>query len=271
MLAASGRPGADVTQRVEQAGAGADGTRVVPLYHRVYLLLLQAISDRTYPPDVPMPGEFELADQMGVSRVTLRAALKRLEQEGLVQRQRGRGTFPVPERLARLEAMPGMRNQVSLALKTGVQVLEYAIVPVADAVASLLQVKAGDRVLRIVRLRYDAASPISHSVCHVPLDLAPLLPKARLRSLPVSSVLASAGVALDAFREQISACIASLDVAAALKVPVGGPLLSMDRSVLLEDGRVAEQLRVLYRPDRYCYNIEYAAGETRTRMSDQCG
>lgn len=258
-----------MTQKGEQAEAGANETRMVPLYHRVYLLLLQSISDRTYPSHVPMPGEFELAEQIGVSRVTLRAALKRLEQEGLVQRQRGRGTYPVAERLARLEAMPGMRNQLSLALRTSVRVMEYAMVPASDAVAGLLQVTPGDGVLRIVRLRYDATSPISYSVCHVPSNLASLLPKARLRSLPISSMLASAGVAVGAFREQISACVAPPAVAAALKVPVGGPLLSMDRNVLLEDGCVAEQLRVLYRPDRYRYSVEYAAGETRTRMSDQ--
>ena len=256
-------------QKGEPADSKPDRSPMVPLYHRVYLLLLQSISDRTFPPDIPMPGEFELAEGMGVSRVTLRAALKRLEQEGLVQRQRGRGTYPVPERLARLTAMPGMRNQVSLALKTSVGVVAHAMVPATQGVAGVLRVAPGDAVLRIVRLRYDATSPISYSICHVPAELAPLLPKARIRSLPISSVLASAGLALEGFREQISACIADTVVAAALQVPVGGPLLSMDRSVLLADGRVAEQLRVLYRPDRYCYSVEYAAGETRTRMSDQ--
>ncbi len=167
----------------------------------------------------------------------------------------------MPERLATLAAMPGMRNQVSLALKTDVQVVAHAMVPANEGIAQRLRVAPGEKVLRIVRLRFDATSPISYSICHVPGGLAPLLPPARLQSLPISTVLASAGLALDRFREQIGACIAGVDVAAALKVEVGSPLLSMDRTVSQADGLVVEQLRVLYRPDRYHYSVEYSAHE----------
>lgn len=248
----------------------------MPLYHRVYLLLLQGISDHSFPPDRPMPGELELSMTLGVSRITLRAALKRLEEEGLVQRQQGRGTFPAPGRLATLAAMPGLRNQVSLALRTSVRVLEHRIVPAGPLVAGALGVLAGAEVLRIVRVRGDAQSPVSYSVCHVPPDLAGLLPRRKIRSLPISTVLASSGLLLDRTRERISACLAEPDVARCLDTDAGTPLLAMVRTVAAADGRVVEHLRVLYRADRYEYSLEYSGAEAgdpapswRARMADR--
>ena len=83
--------------RATAAFEAASPTRdVVPLYHRVYVILQQKISDGSYPPGESMPSEDELAGAFGVSRVTIRKAMERLEREGRVLRQRGRGTFPLP-------------------------------------------------------------------------------------------------------------------------------------------------------------------------------
>lgn len=259
-----------------QAGPGSQ-RGVIPLYHRVYLLLLQSISDRSFPPDQPMPAETELSLQLGVSRITLRAALDRLEREGLVRRQRGRGTFPLPAELDQSAALPaGLRNQVSLALKTTVRVLDHAIVSAGAAVAGALRIEPGQDVLRILRIRSDTASPISHSVCHVPKSLAHLLPRRQVRALPISAMLESSGVPLDQFSERISAGLADPDVAALLKVEVGSPLLSVVRTVMARDGRVVEHLSVLYRPDRYEYRVDYSGSDAndpsavwRARVADR--
>jgi len=254
------------SMRREVSGGGGKGT--VPLYHRVYLLLLQGISDRTFPPERPMPTEAELSLQLGVSRITLRTALQRLEHEGLVSRQRGRGTFPLPAS-PEVRATPGMglRNQATLALKTGVRLVEHAVVKASPAVAGALGVSAGEDVLRIVRVRHDAASPISFSDCHVPVSLASFLPKRRLRTLPISTILASAGLSLETFREQLSACIADMATAELLDVDVGSALMSLVRTVRIRDGQVVEHLRVLYRPDRFEYNVEYSGSDANDPSS----
>ena len=98
------------------AGGGAD---MVPLYHRVYVVLLQRITGGSFPDGSPMPGEDELAAGFGVSRVTIRKAIERLEREGLVLRQRGRGTFPLPPRDGARQAQNRLlRDQISLAART---------------------------------------------------------------------------------------------------------------------------------------------------------
>jgi GntR family transcriptional regulator len=239
--------------------AGGD---VVPLHHRVYVVLREKLGDGSFPPDRAMPTELQLQDVFGVSRVTVRTALDRLAREGRIARARGRGTFPVARR-ARPTAGDSaiLRNQISLAFKTRVRVLRHGIEPATASVANALDLAPGAPVLRIVRVRRDDASPISWSICRVPADLAPLLPRERIGSLPISVILASGGIALAAFRERITATAADSEIAPALDVEIGAPLIAMTRVVRDSAGRAVEWLRALYRPDRYEYAVAYTADE----------
>lgn len=231
---------------------------VIPLYHRVYVILLQKISDGSYPAGEPMPSEDELAQAFGVSRVTIRKAMERLEREGLVLRQRGRGTFPQPPMME-----PGrpssqlLSNQISLARKTKVALLDYGFVRAPPGMALVFDLADGAEILRIVRIRSDGRSPISHTVCYLRPDLAPLVPKKAISSLPISATLASAGVRLNRFEERITAVLADSDVAPHLDIDIGTPLMAMTRQVRGEDGSILEVLQARYRPDRYEYRVEY--------------
>ncbi len=238
------------------------GPDIVPLYHRVYVILLQKMSDGSFPSGESMPSEDELAESFGVSRVTIRKAMDRLEREGLVLRQRGRGTFPVPRAKQSQEAESRlMRNQISLAQKTKVTVLDYGFVRVPPQLVHALGSAPGADVLRIVRVRHDARSPISHTVCYLSANVAGLVPKRQISSLPISATLTAAGVKLTRFHERITATLADSDIARHLQVDVGTALIAMTRRVEGENGQVVELLQALYRPDRYEYRVEYSGDE----------
>lgn len=246
--------------RMSRAGGGA-----VPLHHRVYVVLREKLDDGSFPAGRTMPTELQLQEIFGVSRVTVRTALDRLAREGHIARTRGRGTFPAARRARRRPSdSPILRNQISLAFKTRVRVLRYGIEPATKAVADALGLSPGAPLLRIVRVRRDKVSPISWSICRVPADLAPLLPRARIGSLPVSAILASGGVTLAEFHERITAVVADSETARALNVEIGAALIAMTRVVRDDTGRAVEWLRALYRPDRYEYSVAYT-GDERTR------
>ena len=135
--------------------------------------------------------------------------------------------------------------------------------------------QAEERARAIVeRVRGDERSPISHTLCYLPADLAPLVPRSAISSLPVSATLAAAGVKLARFEEKITAVLADSDIAPHLDVAIGTPLVAMTRHVRDEDGRLIEVLQALYRPDRYEYRVEYTAddrgfgGPWRAMMTD---
>lgn len=249
-------------RRMSRTGGG-----VVPFHHRVYVVLREKLDDGSFPAGQAIPTELQLQEIFGVSRVTVRTALDRLAREGRIARARGRGTFPVARRTRRRSSdSPILRNQISLAFKTRVRVLRYGVEPATKTVADALDLPARTPVLRIVRIRRDGVSPISWSICRVPGDLALLLPRDCIGSLPISAILASGGVTLAEFRERITAVVADSETARALDVEIGTALIAMTRVVRDDTGRAVEWLRALYRPDRYEYSVAYA-GDERARPS----
>lgn len=234
------------------------GSDVVPLYHRIYVILLQKLSDGSFPLGQSLPSEDELAVSFSVSRVTIRKAMERLESEGRITRQRGRGTFPLAQKAeARDSENRAMRSQISLARKTEIALIDYAFIKPPASFQGLFAGAAAQDVLRIIRVRFDSRSPISKTICYLPKDFATLLPRERITSLPISASLTEAGIVLSRFREHITAVLADSETAQQLDVDVGSALLMMTRWIEDENGRTVEVLQAVYRPDRYEYRVEY--------------
>ena len=85
-------PGPPPTRtRATMATRTSRGARLIPLYHQVYLHLRDMIAAWPVPDDRPLPSEPSLAKRFGVSRVTIRATLAQLEEEGLIRRVHGVG------------------------------------------------------------------------------------------------------------------------------------------------------------------------------------
>ena len=84
--------------------------------------------------------------------------------------------------------------------------------------------------------------------------------------VPLLALLERSGAAVERASQTISATLASPDVAEALGLKIGSPLLSLTRVVFGPDGRGVEHLHALYRPDRYSFQMElHRAGEAGER------
>lgn len=247
------------TSHALAAGRPLQSNALIPLHHRVYIVLHEKLVEGSFPPDEVMPTEAELSMLFGVSRITLRTAMKRLESEGLIRRVRGKGTFPLVAPMQVIKnASTVRRNQVSLALRTRVRLLSYETVPAPATLATVMELEAGTPMLRIIRARIDDTSPISYSVCHMPVELARFVPRRRIGTLPISATLEAAGVELEQFDERLTACSAGMETAGVLEVEIGSPLLSMTRIIRDKNDSLVEHLQVVYRPDRYEYNVIYS-------------
>lgn len=244
----------------EGGGEGASepgGSRVTPLYHRLYLVLGAKLRDGAFPPDRPMPSEMELARQFRMSRVTVRRALDQLEREKLIQRRRGSGTYPVvtdTEGAARTDIGGMLENLISLGDETEARLLDTTIAA-APRWARAMGYADAPRTLRLTRLRSRKAEIFSLSVLSVPEHL---LDRADLDSLgnePVITVLERAGIYASTADQVLTVAIAEADVAEAMAVAVGSPLICMRRVVLDGGGRPILYQESLYPPDRYEYRM----------------
>jgi GntR family transcriptional regulator len=247
-------------------------TNPVPLYHQILLVLREQIREGRFDA-VGLPSEAALGSHYQVSRVTVRRALDELVREGLIERQRGRGTYPLPRRAINLRAarytqrsdLSGLiNNLLSVGEHTSVRVLEVRFVAATPEVAQALQIAEGESVQKAVRLRSTKAGTLSHITTFIPEAFARGIDAKALERKPVLALLEENGVQIGGAEQAIGACLADATVAALLEVAVGAPLLSVNRIIHNLAGRPVQYLRGLYRPDRYEYRMKLSRNGTQT-------
>lgn len=232
-------------------GAGTAG--VIPLYHRVYTILSQQIREGQFNAETPLPGEQQIAVMYGVSRVTVRKALQRLEQEGRILRQRGRGTFPIMNR--QKTPVGKLADQMTIMQDTDSQVLLYEWAGATPDIAQGLRIKQGDRTLRVDRLRMRNRTPLAIGCSWVAERAGELLDQESVSQTPVVELLRERGLAPGVVEQRITATLADAALASGLQVAPGSPLILMQRIVYDIDSNPIIFIRSHYRPDRYSYLV----------------
>jgi GntR family transcriptional regulator len=233
-------------------------TDPLPLYHRVYLLLRQQILEGAWPASQAMPGEHELAAAHGVSRITIRRALERLESENLIIRRRGAGTFtqrPTPEK--RRENLRGLlENLLAMGLRTDVRLLEFAYVTAPPDIAEQLEVPPATLVQKSTRVRLANNQVFSLITAWVPEDIGRNYHADDLKVRSLLSLLEQAGFPASRAAQTLSAKLADSTMARLLDVAPGSALLWARRQVRNASNRVIETIDVLYNPALYEYQFE---------------
>lgn len=226
---------------------------------QVYLALRDRIARGVFARDGGLPGEQTLASEFGVSRVTLRRALQALEDEGLISRKRGAGTFltergkPQP---IMVEMTDLMTQLVAMGRTTEVTLLAFGYEPALPEVREALCLPEGAIVQRSVRTRRMLSAPFSYLTTSIPEAIGRTFTEGELASEPLLALLERAGHVADHASQDLSAELATPEVAKALDVEVGAPLISMIRTIYDEAGQGIEHLHARYRPDRYSFSMD---------------
>lgn len=231
---------------------------------QVYLVLRDRIAGGRLDDQGTLPAEQALAAEYGVSRVTVRRALAELEREGLISRRRGAGTFVLGAGGAKpivTDFSDVLANLVAMGRETAVRLLAFGYREPPAAIARVLKLVAGEQTQFSVRVRLIDGQPFSYLTTHVPERIGVTYSEAELAARPLLSLLERSGVRIERATQDVTAVLASPDVAAALDVDVGSALLGMTRTVFAADGRGVEHLSALYRPDRYALRMEMVRTE----------
>lgn len=233
---------------------------------QIYLVLRDRIAGGQFAGSGVLPTEQALAAEHGVSRVTIRRALGALEEEGLIVRRRGAGTFLADAKRPRpvlADLSDVLANLVAMGRTTTVRLLSFAYEEAPEPVAEALGLAARERVQRSVRVRYVDEEPFSHLTTFVPERIGATYTEADLASRPLLSLLERSGVEVECATQEIGAQLATPDVADALGVEVGSAVVSLNRTVFDREGRGIEHLAALYRPDRYAFRMDLVRTQDR--------
>lgn len=227
---------------------------------RLYVFLHDAISRGNLVPGQKLPSENDLAQQFGVSRVTVRRAMAALSDQGLVVRKPGMGTVVGSPALSSSIITADVSNLLPHIVRMGkdsqVRMLEFAYVPATPYVAEKLGLVPGERVQYSVRVRSRAGEPFSYLTTYVPERVAQNYSEADLGRTPLYALLERSGVKVHRATQTISAMLASPVVSEALQLSQGSPLIALTRVVYDEKSRGVELLEALYRPDRYRIQVD---------------
>ena len=243
-------------------------SKPIAKYHVVEVTLAARIRDGAYG-DEALPGERELAAEFHVARVTIRHALLRLQEQGLVVRHQRRGTLAVSGRgVAQRRRL--LREHVDQFLDRGRpdqrKVLRFGRVAASPSVAQALELAAGEPVLRIVRVRSHAAQAMTYTEAFVPAHLAHAVDRAALSRKAFIQMLEEGGVKIGAAEQAMRAERAPPEVATALGLNVHEPTLKFERIVRDEAGAPVQLLVGWYRADRFEVRMQMSRTDDVTRV-----
>lgn len=226
---------------------------------RVYLVLRDRILSGAAAFGTRLPTENELARYHGVSRVTVRRALGELARERLIERRPSAGTRVIyrPSPAPMTADISGvLANLADMGRRTTVKLLSFDYVPAQGAVAAALGAGRDTLLQRAVRVRSIDGLPFSYLITHVPENISVTFTEDELAHRPLLELLERAGVKVERARQRITAGLATPQVAKALGLHAGSPLIELVRVVYDQAGRGVEYLHALYRPDRYSFEFD---------------
>jgi GntR family transcriptional regulator len=229
-----------------------------PLYHQLKDLIRESIEQGRLEPHDRVPSEHELVRAYGVSRVTARQALADLAREGLVFRVQGKGSFVArPAVVQRLSSLKGLIEEMSaMGLESASRVLKAERTAASAEVARRLKIDEGDAIVEIRRVRTVNGEPVSLDVSFFPLPIGQRLVREDLVARDIFWLLENAcGLRLGAAECQIGALGARPEIARALDIDEGAPLLFIERLTYADDGRPLDYEHLYVRTERFRYSV----------------
>lgn len=229
-----------------------------PRYREIERALRERIA--TLRPGDVLPSDAELVAEFGVSRMTAREAMHRLADAGLVVRLPGRGSYvgtpPAHRRADRLTSFSEEMRQRG-AVPTSI-VLTREIRPARAREAELLDLRVGDTVVLLQRVRCADARPIGLEVTYLVGGTSPSVMASDLRTESLHTVLAGAGWNLRHGTATVTAEPATASDARHLEIARGEPML-VERRVIVDDGgRPVEATESRYAAGRYAIDVRFA-------------
>jgi len=236
----------------------------IPVYLQIAEAILEQIEAGALPAGDRLPSERDLSKWFGVTRMTLRRALQRLELQGLLVRRQGDGTYVAEPKIERQagELVSFSRGFSRRGYLPGARVLAFERRMAETAIARELEVEENSEVFYFMRLRYLAEEPVMLEKFWISAEKFPDLENYDLVNRFFYDIIEEEyGMQVTRARQSLEAVVATEFEARMLNIPVGAPLILERRLSFNEKGQPLEFGRDLYRGDRFRFVTEMAPME----------
>jgi DNA-binding GntR family transcriptional regulator len=244
-----------------------DRTSPVPLYFQLAQYFESAIRSGVLKVGARLENEVQLAEMLGLSRPTVRAAFLYLANKGLVVRKRGAGTLVANERIDRNVELTSLYDDLAASgRKPATRVLKAEVSHASDQVAEALQLPERALVMSLERIRLADGEPMALMHNYLPAGLVQLNVE-MLEQHGLYELLRASGIGLYSATQRMGAKNASASEARTLDETRGTALLTMERIAYDQAGRPVEFARHLYRASRYAFTTSFPRPEPGHRLT----
>jgi len=232
-----------------------DRSSPVPLYFQVAQQIEHAINEGDLAPGDRLANEISLAEQIGLSRPTMRRAIQELVDKGLLVRKRGVGTQVVHGKVTRPVELTSLFDDLTAHHQAPTTtVLANEVIVASDEVAVMLAVAIGSNVLHLRRLRYAHGVPLAIMENFLPEDLIGV-GDMDLEARGLYQIMRAKGVNIRVAKQRIGARTGTREECKMLGEERGSPVLTMERAAHDDSGRPVEWGRHCYRASQYSFEV----------------
>ena len=223
-----------------------------PMYIKIHNQIKRDVENHVYKVGDRIPAERQLAVKFGVSRMTLRQAIKTLEEEGILERRLGSGTYVASQKVQ--EKMSGIMSFTEITQANGQipssKLISYQIGKPSLSEKERLNLNPDSEVLRMERIRFADETPICYEVVTIPYHLVENLSKDDI-STHLYETLIKNGYRIGRVTEHISAAVANENDARLLNAKKGEALITRRQVTELSNGQPFEYTRARYVAERF--------------------
>lgn len=223
-----------------------------PMYIKIHNQIKRDVENHVYKVGDRIPAERQLAVKFGVSRMTLRQAIKTLEEEGILERRLGSGTYVASQKVQ--EKMSGIMSFTEITQANGQipssKLISYQIGKPSLSEKERLNLNPDSEVLRMERIRFADETPICYEVVTIPYHLVENLSKDDI-STHLYETLNKNGYRIGRVTEHISAAVANENDARLLNTKKGEALITRRQVTELSNGQPFEYTRARYVAERF--------------------
>jgi DNA-binding GntR family transcriptional regulator len=239
-----------------------------PLYLEVIDVLMRDIQEGRYPPGAKLPSEEQLAREMGISRVSLREALRVLAEDGVLFRRHGSGTYVRDQKATPVQDLSTILSISTMFKKAGLehQVLraDHRKIPAARRVAENLRIQPGEEVWEMERLRGIGGKPALYSFDYFPADLVPAGGERRIRDYSFATyyfLCEVCGQKIDRGKCTLKPVLADERLQEIMKLPRHTPLMFIEIVDLNPEQKPVSYAREYYRADFFDFQVNRRWGD----------
>jgi DNA-binding GntR family transcriptional regulator len=227
------------------ARASVDGKSEGPLYLQVVRVLKDEIVSGVHPVGSQLPTEEELCERFSVSRYTVREALRRLREDGLVSSRQGAGTTVVPPRPTDsfVHEVMSINDLVAFATDVRFAIEAIEMIEIDDKLAVRTGIASGEQWLFVGGLRHTEGSelPVCWTEVYINREFAAIGRLLQRHRGPIFHLIEDLfGQSIVEVHQEIAAALIPPELAGRLKVKVGTTALEVQRTYKLAAGKIAQ-------------------------------